>query len=65
LCLCGEILLSALRAFSEKLEGMPDIGKAVTFSDGLLHLLDRTGIDHQSNPTALSANQVIVMLLWI
>jgi hypothetical protein len=44
---------------------MPHIGKAVTFANGLFHLLDWTGIDHQSNPAALSADQVIVMLLRI
>jgi hypothetical protein len=57
--------LPALRAFPEKLERMPDIGKAVALSDRLFHFLDRTRVHHQSHSAALGANQVIVVLLRV
>jgi hypothetical protein len=57
--------LPALRAFPEKLERMPDIGKTVALSDRLFHFLDRTRVHHQSHSAALGANQVIVVLLRV
>ena len=57
--------LPALRAFPEKLERMPHIGKAVALSDRLFHFLDRTRVHHQSHSAALGANQVIVVLLRV
>ena len=57
--------LPAFRAFAEKLERMPDIGKAVALSDRLFHFLDRTRVHHQSHSAALGANQVIVVLLRV
>ena len=50
---------------TKELQRMSEIDVPIFFSDRMLKPLYRTRIDHKGYPTALGANDVIIMLLRI